>query len=345
MPFVFESVQKVTRPDMKVAVLGGGSWATAIVKILSTNLKRVYWWVREPEILEGVRSFGHNPLYLNEAELHQRKISISKNLKQTVKKADVIVIVIPSAYIFNTLSILPTQVFDGKYVISATKGILPESMETVTAFVKNTFCVPSDRLGIIVGPSHAEEIARERLTYLTSASSNKQLSEDVANLFRNRYVITNTSDDMTGIEFSVVLKNIYALAAGIFRGLGAGDNLMAVFNANCVQEMLRIINVFSENRERCVATSPYLGDFLVTTYSQYSRNRNFGFMIGKGYSVQTVCMEMKMVAEGHTATYCVYHLNQNQFHLDLPILNATYRILYEKAVVRTTIKRLLDNLK
>lgn len=345
MPFLFESVQKVTRPDLKVAVLGGGSWATAIVKILSTNLNRVYWWVREPEIVEGVRSFGHNPLYLNEAELHARHISISNNLKLVVKKADVVVIVIPSAYVFYSLSKLPTKVFDGKYVISATKGILPESMETVTAFVKNTFCVPLDHLGIIVGPSHAEEIARERLTYLTSASVNQQLAEDVANLFRNRYVIANISDDMTGIEFSVVLKNIYAVAAGIFRGLGAGDNLMAVFNTNCIREMLNIITVVSDNKQRCVATSPYLGDFLVTTYSQYSRNRNFGFMIGKGYSVQTIQMEMKMVAEGHTAAYCVYHLNQSQYHLDLPILTATYRILYEKATVKTTIKRLLDYLK
>ena len=345
MPFLFESVQKVTRPALKVAVLGGGSWATAIVKILSTNLKKVYWWVREPEILEGVREHGHNPLYLNEAELHHKHISISNNLKLVVKKADVIVIVIPSAYVFNTLSLLPTNAFEDKLVISATKGILPESMETVTTFVKNTFCVPLNRLGIIVGPSHAEEIARERLTYLTSASENQKLAEDVANLFRNRYVITNISDDMTGIEFSVVLKNIYALAAGIFRGLGAGDNLMAVFNTNCVQEMLNIISAISNDREHRVATSPYLGDFLVTTYSQYSRNRNFGFMIGKGYSVQTVHMEMKMVAEGHTAAYCMYHLNQSQYHLDLPILNATYRILYEKAVVRTTIKRLLDYLK
>ena len=346
MPFVFESTQKaVTRPDRKVAVLGGGSWATAIVKILSGNLKRVYWWVREPEIREGVKAFGHNPLYLNEAELHHQHISISNNLKQTVKKADVIVIVIPSAYVYNTLSTLPTHAFDGKQVISATKGLLPESMETVTDYVRNTFCLPAEQLGIIVGPSHAEEIARERLTYLTSASANPQLAADVANLFRNRYVITHVSDDMAGIEFSVVLKNIYALAAGIFRGLGAGDNLMAVFNTNCVREMLSIITAVSDNKERNVATSPYLGDFLVTTYSQYSRNRNFGFMIGKGYSVQTVQMEMKMVAEGHTATYCMHHLNQNKFHLELPILTATYRILYEKAVVKTTIKRLLEYLK
>ncbi len=345
MPFVFEFSQKVTVPTCKVAVLGGGSWATAIVKILSTNMKKVYWWVREPEIVEGVRNFGHNPLYLNEAELRQSRISVSNNLKLIIKKADIIVIVIPSAYLDGSFSALPENIFEGKSVISATKGMLPESMETVTTYMRNRFHLPEERLGIIVGPSHAEEIARERLTYLTSASSNAQLAEDVANIFRNRYVIVNLSNDMLGIEFNVVLKNIYALAAGIFRGMGAGDNLMAVFNANCVREMLRIIAVVSDNKACDMASAPYLGDFLVTTYSQYSRNRNFGFLIGKGYSVVTVRMEMKMVAEGYSATKCVYQLNENEYHLDLPILTATYRILYERVSLKATIKKLLDQFK
>jgi glycerol-3-phosphate dehydrogenase (NAD(P)+) len=345
MPFIFESIKPVVRPDYKVAVLGGGSWATAIVKILSTNLKYVYWWVREPEIVEGIRSFGHNPLYLNEAQLNNKKIRISNNLKQVVKKADLIVLVIPSAYIHDSLSVLPKNAFEGKMVISATKGLIQEHRLPVSHYLQQFYGVPEERLGIIMGPSHAEEIARERLTYLTSASGNLNLAEDVANLFRNRYVMTNLSDDMRGIEMCVILKNIYALAAGIFRGLGAGDNLLAVFNASCYNEMVQHIETLYPMENRKYAISPYLGDFLVTTYSQYSRNRNFGYMVGKGYSVQTILMEMKMVAEGYPALYSVYHFNEEQLHMDLPILTTTYKILYEKAPVRTSIHRLLDQLK
>ncbi|MCR5190125.1 MAG: NAD(P)-binding domain-containing protein [Bacteroidales bacterium] len=345
MPFVFESIKAVTRPDYKVAVLGGGSWATAIVKILSSNLKYVYWWVREPEIVEGIRTLGHNPIYLNEAQLNSKRIRISNNMKHVVKKADLIVLVIPSAFIYDSLSVLPSNAFEGKYVISATKGLLQQPRLQISLFMHRYFGVPEERLGLIMGPSHAEEIARERLTYLTSASCNPQLAEDVANLFRNRYVVTTLSNDMRGIETCVILKNIYALAAGIFRGLGAGDNLLAVFNSNCFNEMVTILQLLHPMEDRKYALSPYLGDFLVTTYSQYSRNRNFGIMVGKGYSVQTILMEMKMVAEGYSSVSSVYHFNQEQLHADLPILNTTYKILYEKAPVRTSIHRLLDQLK
>lgn len=345
MPFVFECVQQVARPDCKLAVLGGGSWATAIVKILSSNLRRVYWWVREPEIVEGVRSSGHNPLYLSEAKLNSKKISVSNNLKQIIKKADVIIVVIPSAFVYGSLNKLPKTIFSGKIVISATKGMIPESNESITGFMHNFFGIPSKQLGIIVGPSHAEEIARERLTYLTSASENQELSEKIANLFRCRYVVVNLSDDMNGIETCVTLKNIYALSAGIFRGLGAGDNLLAVFNANCIKEILTIIECMYPKEKRSINSSPYLGDFLVTTYSQYSRNRNFGFMIGKGYSTRVVQIEMKMIAEGYSAVSCIYKLNKEKLNLNIPILTATYNILYEKAAVKTTIHRLLEQLK
>ena len=345
MPFVFECIKPVVRPDYKVAVLGGGSWATAIVKILSTNMKRVYWWVREPEIVEGIRSFGHNPLYMNETQLNHKRISVSNRLAQTVKKADVVVVAIPSAYMHASLSALKENAFDGKFVVSATKGLLPEHTLSVSGYFQQFFHVDAQRMGILMGPSHAEEIARERLTYLTSASDNQQLAEDVANLFRCRYVVVNLSYDMKGIEFCVVLKNIYALAAGIFRGLGAGDNLLALFNANCYREMTQYLQHAFPKEDRVYALSPYLGDFLVTTYSQYSRNRNFGYMVGKGYSVRTILMEMKMVAEGYTAVANAYAYNEAHDKLDLPILTTTYRILYEHVPVRTSIHRLLDQLK
>lgn len=330
--------------NKKIAVIGGGSWATAIVKILATNLSHVYWWVRETEIEEGVKANGRNPLYLSSVLFNNKKIRISTNLKKVVAKADVLVLVTPSAYLYSTLSELSPKHFQNKSVVSAIKGIVPEQMKTISAYMEDTFGVSSDRFGVISGPSHAEEIASERLTYLTSGSSNLEFAEFIAHIFSTGYVKTRTSSDMQGIEFSIVLKNIYALGGGILRGTGAGDNLLAVFNTNCINEMVHFIESVFPNLDRNVFTAPYLGDFLVTAYSQFSRNRSFGIMIGKGYSVRTAQLEMKMVAEGYNAVKCIHELNLT-YKVDTPIIEFVYRILYENASLKLEIPKLFQGLQ
>jgi glycerol-3-phosphate dehydrogenase (NAD(P)+) len=330
--------------DKKIAVIGGGSWATAIAKILSTNISHVYWWVREPEIEEGIKTNGRNPLYLSSVMFNNKRIRISTNLKKIVSKADILILVTPSAYLYSTLSSLTAKKFEGKSVVSAIKGIVPEQMKPVSTYMQDAFGVPIDRFGIISGPSHAEEIASEKLTYLTSGSSNVAFAEYIARIFSTDYVKVRTCADMQGIEFSIVLKNIYALGGGILRGTGAGDNLIAVFNTNCINEMVHFIESVFPNAERNVFTAPYLGDFLVTAYSQFSRNRSFGIMIGEGYSVKTAQLEMKMVAEGYHAVRCIHELNQS-YRVDIPIIETIYRILYENAPLKLEAQKLFQHLQ
>ena len=310
----------------KVAVIGSGSWATAIVKILSDNLPSIYWWVREPEVIESVQNNGRNCMYLSSVAIDPKHVKVSNDLVKTVSKADIIIMVIPSAYLHRTISDLEPKHFENKSIISAIKGIVPERMEFITDYLINHFHVDPQQLGVISGPSHAEEIAWRKLTFLTSASLNPELAAEVADYFNCDYVRTNVSDDIFGIECSVVLKNIYALAAGIFRGMGAGDNLLALFNTNCINEMI------------------HLGDFLVTTYSQHSRNRAFGVMIGQGYSIRTAQLEMKMVAEGYYATRCIHEINM-KYKINTPIINAVFSILYEKAMFRQEMYNLLKSMK
>ncbi|MGI6292471.1 MAG: NAD(P)H-dependent glycerol-3-phosphate dehydrogenase [Bacteroidales bacterium] len=328
----------------KIAVIGSGTWATAIVKILTDNLPSIYWWVREPEIVESVQSTGRNPLYLSSVTLNPKQVKISSDLKKTVSKADILVLVVPSAYLHNTLSELSIQDLKNKYIVSAIKGIVPERMEFISSYLMHYYNIPSDNLGIISGPSHAEEVAWKKTTYLTAASLNADFAQQIADLFNNDYVHVNTSEDIFGIEFSVVLKNIYALAAGIFRGMAAGDNLLALFNVNCINEMINFVNTVYPNKDRNFYTAPYLGDFLVTTYSQHSRNRSFGIMIGRGYSVRTAQLEMKMVAEGYYATRCIYEMNMN-YKATIPIIDAVYGILYKKASFRQEMYNLLNSMK
>ena len=331
-------------PEPKIAIIGSGSWATAIVKILLNNLSSVYWWVREAEIEEGIQTKGRNPLYLSSALLDNENIHISTDLKYIISQADTVVLVIPSAYLFSEFSVLQAEDFQGKNVISAIKGLVPERMNSISSYMTSGFNLTADRLGVISGPSHAEEIAAERLTYLTAASANLKLAEEVANWFSCNYVRVHVSNDMEGIEFSVVLKNIYALAAGIFRGIGYGDNLLALFNTNCINEMTYFIESMFPNVNRNVFTAPYLGDFLVTAYSQFSRNRSFGVMIGNGYSVRTAQLEMKMIAEGYYAVRSIHEMNLKH-HIHIPIAEAVYRILYENAAVKMEIVKLLEGMR
>jgi glycerol-3-phosphate dehydrogenase (NAD(P)+) len=328
----------------RVAVIGSGSWATAIVKIITANLPRVYWWVREQEIVDGIKTNGRNPLYLSSVLLNNKRIRVSANLTKIVSKADILILVTPSAFVYTTLSGLTKKHFRNKYVLSAVKGIIPEKIQTISAYITENFDVPIEQFGVISGPSHAEEIASEKLTYLTAGSVNLNFAEYTAKIFSTNYVKVSTSSDMQGIEFSIILKNIYALAGGILRGIGVGDNLISVFNTNCLNEMMRFIETVFPDKNRNTFTSPYLGDFLVTAYSQYSRNRSFGLMIGQGYSVRTAQLEMKMVAEGYNAIRCIHELNA-VYKANIPIIETVYRILYENAPLKFETQKLLELIK
>lgn len=328
---------------MNIAVLGSGSWATAIVKIATQTHTKVYWWVREQEIVQEVENFGHNPLYLRSCELDRERIIVSSDLKMIVSKATDIILVIPAAFVAGSLQSLCPKDFEGKRIICATKGIIPQTNQIVADYIRDYFNVRDENQAVISGPSHAEEIAQERLTYLTVGSCNDEFAKQVAEGLKCRFVKTTTSSDIRGIEYGAVMKNIYALAAGIARGAGYGDNFVAVLIANAAQEMGAFLAVAAP-QERDTNRFVYLGDLLVTAYSQHSRNRTFGQMIGQGYSVKSAQLEMAMVAEGYYAAECIDKANRS-IGVSLPIARAVYEILYEGKSADEEFKRLSELFK
>ncbi len=328
--------------QINIAVIGGGSWATALVKILCNNVSSVNWWMRNQDAIDHLLEFKHNPNYLRSVEFDLSKINISSDLKEIIGPSDIVIIATPSAFLVSIFKDFPMELFKDKIVFSAVKGIIPEYNAIPARFIHKTFGTPYENIGIICGPCHAEEVALERLSYLTIACQREKNAHTLAKLLACRYIKTTVSDDLFGTEFSAVLKNIYALASGIYAGLGYGDNFQAVLISNAMQEIENFIDeVHPIHRD--VKSSAYLGDLLVTAYSKFSRNRTFGFMIGKGYSVKTAQLEMEMIAEGYYATKCLMEINK-KFQVELPIVEAVYNILYEKISPVIEMRILTDKL-
>ncbi len=326
---------------MNISVLGSGSWATAIVKIATQNHDKVYWWVRETEIVEGVRQYGRNPLFLRSCQLDTNKIEITTDIKKVISATDTIVLVIPSAFVEKSLQDLTPSDFENKIIISATKGIIPSTNQIVADYLQSEYKVELDKQAVLSGPSHAEEIAQDGMTYLTLGAHQESLAQELANRFACRFVKTRTSNDVRGIEYSAVLKNIYALSAGICKGAGYGDNFISVLIANAAQEMQRFLNVIARNENRDTNNFVYLGDLLVTAYSQHSRNRTFGQMIGQGYTVKSAQLEMSMVAEGYYATDCIHKTNAT-LGVDMPIAQFAYKVLYQGAPLAQELRMLSE---
>lgn len=328
----------------KFAVLGGGSWATAIVKMLCENLNTVGWYMRSEQSLDFIKKHRHNPNYLSSVEFNLNQLKLSNNINETVSNADYLIFVIPSAFLHLELEKLTVSVED-KVVFSAIKGIVPETSLIVGDHFNTHYKVPFNNIGVISGPCHAEEVALERLSYLTIASADSEKANLVANILSSDYIKCTTSDDVLGIEYAAVLKNIYAVAAGIAHGLGYGDNFQSVLMSNAIREMKKYVKRVHKMK-RDINDSAYLGDLLVTGYSIFSRNRTFGTMIGKGYTVKSAQLEMSMIAEGFYATKSAYLLNQQKGKkkAKTPIINAVYNILYEYKDPKKTFKKLTDKL-
>ncbi len=326
----------------KIAVIGGGSWATAIVKMLCNNTPQVYWWIRNAATIEHIKKYKHNPNYLTSVEFDTEKLVLDADIKNIIKNADILIMAVPSAFLKAALDGITAEDLKGKQIFSAIKGIVPEDLLIVGEFFNKKCNVTIDNIGVITGPCHAEEVAMEKLSYLTIASQNTEIASYVASQLNCRYIKTTVSDDIYGTEYSAVLKNVFAIANGICHGLGYGDNFQAVLISNAIQEIKRFVDAVHPI-DRDIKSSAYLGDLLVTAYSQFSRNRTFGNMIGKGYSVKSAQMEMNMVAEGYYGVKCIYEINK-EFNVDMPITTAVYHILYEKISPAIEMKLLTDKL-
>jgi glycerol-3-phosphate dehydrogenase (NAD(P)+) len=327
--------------NFKIGVIGGGSWATAIVKMLCENVDSVNWWMRNEEAIDHINSYGHNPNYISDAELKKSKLNLSSDINEVVKNSDYLVLAVPSAFLKSTLQSLEIPLKD-KIIISAIKGIVPENNTIVGEFIHNQYDVPYENIGVITGPCHAEEVALERLSYLTIACCDVKKAKFFANAISGRYIKTTVSDDIYGTEYASVLKNVISLASGICHGLGYGDNFQAVLVSNAIREIKRFVDQ-AHPIDRDIKESAYLGDLLVTAYSQFSRNRTFGEMIGGGYSVNSAQLQLKMIAEGYYAVKCIMEINE-KLKVEMPITQAVYNILYDKKSAKKQIKLLTDKL-
>lgn len=325
----------------KVAVLGGGSWATALAKLLLKNCDRIGWYQRSEDKIEEFRKTGHNPSYLTDVEFDTRRISFSSDINAVVEEADTLVVAMPSPYFLPEFGKLKVDI-SGKNVVSAVKGIVPDRNMIITDYLEQERGVDRDNMLVIGGPCHAEEVALERLSYLTIGCRDIDKTRSFASLLASARMRTIISDDVDGIEYAAVLKNVYAIAAGMVNGMKSGDNFMAMLVSNSIREMRKFVDTIAP-MPRDIDLSAYLGDLLVTAYSRFSRNHNFGSMIGKGYSVKVAMMEMSMVAEGYYGTKCMYEINKRaDLQVEMPILNMVHSVLYEGVNARRAMKALAE---
>lgn len=311
-----------------ICVVGGGSWATALVKIISEREGvRIRWWMRNEKDVAHIKQHRHNPHYLSSVAIHPTRVKPTTQLKESIKKSDWIILAVPAAFLADALSELRPEHFQNKHLVSAIKGMIPSTHQLVTDWMTDWFHIRPDQFCCIAGPCHAEEVALEKQSYLTIASPHIPLAEKFASLLSCRYVKASVLGDLIGVEYAAVMKNIIAVACGISHGMGSGDNFQAVLVSNAMQEIKRFVEAIHPD-QRDLSSSAYLGDLLVTTYSQFSRNRTFGNMIGRGYLVKTAQMEMNMVAEGYYAVKSIFELNKS-LHVPMPITDFAYHILYE----------------
>lgn len=327
----------------KIAVIGGGSWATALVKILSENNVRISWWFRHKEDAEYVKNYLHNPKYLTDVQLNSRRVKPYSNINKALSEVSIVIFAVPGAFLKEVTSRIEPGALEGKIVVSAIKGIIPEENILVTDFFEQKFQVPYAKMGVIAGPCHAEEVALEKQSYLTIASPDINTGIELASLLTCRYVKTSVTEDIYGIEYAAIMKNIIAIACGITHGLNYGDNFQAVLVSNAISEIkLFIETIFPMKRD--LNASAYLGDLLVTAYSSFSRNRTLGNMVGRGYSVKSAQIEMNMVAEGYYAVKSIHEINKKH-NVPLPICKAVYNILYEKISPAVEIQILRDGMR
>ena len=329
------------KKDAVCGMIGYGSWATALVYTLHTNRQNVWWHIRNQEVLESIQTEGRNAKYLSDIDFDREYINATDDINEVVRNSDIIIIAAPSAYLKDFLKDL-TEPLDDKFILSATKGIIPDDYKTITEFFRDTYNLSYKHLGLISGPSHAEEVSRNKLSYLTVASTDEENGKIIGSRFATASLQIRYSDDIYGIEYAGILKNIYALAGGLAAGLGYGDNFRAVLTAAGAQEMTRFINE-SYPFERNTMQSAYLGDLLVTSYSTFSRNRRLGQLIGHGNTVKSALNEMTMIAEGYFAAECIKHINERH-NIHMPIADMVYDVLYRRANPRRRMKELTTQL-
>lgn len=328
----------------RIAIMGGGSWATALAKIVIERKGEIGWYMRREDRIKEIKRTGHNAAYLTSVTFDVDKIHFSSDINEIIRDYDTLIFVTPSPYFKQHLEKITESMTD-KFIVSATKGIIPDENLAISDYFHFQFGIPENQIAVLMGPSHAEEVAMNRLTFLTVGCSDETRAQQLADVIQSDYLQVRTSIDVKGIEYASVLKNIYAIGAGIYNGLGYGDNLQAVYMANAASEMADVLNLLSPSQDRNITNSVYVGDLLVTGYSDFSRNRIFGTMVGKGYSIKAAQTEMEMIAEGYYGAKCITAILDEYKNFSFPIIRMVYDILYEGAVPALRVKELIQNFR
>lgn len=315
--------------NKRIGILGNGSWSSALAKILTDNKQTINWWMRNESALNQLNTTHHNPHYLSSVRFDIQLLNLYTNIQACISQSDIILVGVPSAFIIDVLDQLPDDIFEGKIILSAIKGIIPSKSLLLNEYLVERFNISQDNYCCISGPCHAEEVAADKLSYLTFAAENIELAKEISSYFENKNLRTVVSNDIYGVQYASVLKNIYALGAGIAHGLDYGDNFLSVYITNCFSELQQFMEVISTQTPHHYNTSAYLGDLLVTCYSLHSRNRTFGNYIGKGYSVNAAKLELNMVAEGYYASKGIHQIC-DRLNYSLPIADSIYSILWEQ---------------
>ena len=323
-----------------IAVMGGGSWATALAKLLLQNCETILWYMRRDDRIADFKRLRHNPTYLSSVELDIERIEFSSDINEICSKADTLLMVMPSPYFKSHLAKLTVDI-SNKYIVSAVKGIVPDENVIISQYMTEKYGVNPEHMLVISGPCHAEEVALERLSFLTVGCHDLPHAEAFAQCLAGKAMKTITSTDVDGIEYAAVLKNVYSIASGIIHGAKAGDNFSAMLVSNAIKEMERFINTACPG-QRSIYDSVYLGDLLVTSYSKFSRNHNLGAIIGRGYSVKAAMMEMEQTAEGYYGTKCIHEINSTRYHVPMPILDGVYDILYRRVSPEKAIRAMAE---
>ena len=331
------------KPFHSITIVGAGSWATALCKIFADSGLQVHWWFHREEDRQHFQEFGHNPRYLTDVDFKGKQVKAYHNLEEALAPSNLILVAVPSAFVASVFENIPKELLTNKQIISSIKGILPVELQLVTDYLSTKYAIPQSQMAVIGGPCHAEEVALEKQSYLTVASADLTFAAEIKIQMQSRFISISISEDLEGLEWAAVLKNVYAIACGVCHGLGFGDNFQAVLVANAMQEMSLFLR-HQAPLERDILSSAYLGDLLVTAYSTFSRNRTLGNMVGRGYSIKAAQVELGMIAEGYYAVNGLHQLRKKH-GLRLPIAEAIYSILYENTSAKETIGNLKSILK
>jgi len=325
-----------------IGVIGSGSWATAIIKILQENPERnVGWWVRRAEVRDALIKTHKNPEHLTDTELDISRLEITGDLADIVQKCSHLILVIPSAHIASVLDSLPPEAYKDRKFVSAIKGAVPETLTSVSMYLETKLCVPQENICVISGPTHAEEVCRKMPTFLAVASTCEQLANEVEKLMACSYLHTISTKDIIGVEVAGLMKNVYAIGAGICQGVGYGDNLTAVYVTTAFREMQAVALNQNAGVAHDMAMNCYLGDLMVTCWSEHSRNRRMGYLLGKGVAKEDIFKEIGTVPEGYYSANIVHEYLTDMKDL-LPLAEAVYRVLYEGSTVQNEMDRLIN---